>query len=49
MIQTKCFRFCRLDSRACTLSSSIAAATRRFWLATIIAVMIGVHCDTAAG
>ena len=41
-------RFCRLDSRAWTLSSSIAAATRRFWLATISAVMVGAHCETTA-
>ena len=49
MIQTKCLRFCRLDSSAWTLSSSIAAATRRFWLATIDAVIVGAHLDTTSG
>ena len=48
MIQTKCLRFCRLDNRDWMSSSSIAAATRRFWLATISAVMVGAHCDTTA-
>src|SRR5438477_12753470 len=46
MTQTKCLKFCRLDNRDWMSSSFIAAATRRFWLAAISAVMVGAHCDT---